>query len=69
MGEESKKMGTTGMLRLELENEQKAIKDHANSIAEILDDLETIEMLEEQLFDEVRHAKWRKRKILEFEGK
>ena len=69
MDAESKQQGTMGMLRLELENEQQAIKDYANPIAEILDDLETIEMLEEQLFDEMRHAKWLKKKILELEGK
>jgi bacterioferritin (cytochrome b1) len=34
-----------------------------------LDDIDTIEMLEEQLFDEMRHAKWLKKKILELEGK
>jgi bacterioferritin (cytochrome b1) len=69
MGEESKKKGTMGMLRLELENEQQAIKDYANPVAEILDDIDTIEMLEEQLFDEMRHAKWLKKQILELEGK
>ena len=69
MGEESKLQGTMSMLRLELENEQQAIKDYANPVAEILDDFETIEMLEEQLFDEMRHAKWLKKKILELEGK
>ena len=69
MGEESKKKGTAGMLKLELENEQQAIKDYANTVAEIVDDFETIEMLEEQLFDEMRHAKWLKKKILELEGK
>jgi rubrerythrin len=69
MGQESRQQGTLGMLRLELKNEQQAIKDYANPIAEILDDLETIEMLEEQLFDEMRHAKWLKKKILELEGK
>lgn len=65
MGEESRQQGTLGMLRLELENEQQAIKDYANPVAEILDDFETIAMLEEQLFDEMRHAKWLKTKILE----
>ena len=69
MGEESKQQGTMAMLRLELVNEQQAIKDYATPVAEILDDLETIEMLEEQLFDEMRHAKWLKKKILELEGK
>ena len=69
LGEESKQQGTMGMLRLELDNEQQAIKDYATPVAEILDDMETIEMLEEQLFDEMRHAKWLKKKILEIEGK
>ena len=69
MAEESKKLGTVGMLRLELQNEQQAIKDYAVPVAEILDDFDTIEMLEEQLFDEMRHAKWLKKKILELEGK
>ena len=69
MGEDSKLQGTMGMLRLELENEQQAIKDYAKLVAEILDDFETIEMLEEQLFDEMRHAKWLKKNILELEGK
>ena len=69
MGEESRQQGTLGMLRLELDNEKQAIKDYATPVAEILDDMETIEMLEEQLFDEMRHAKWLKKKILAFEGK
>jgi rubrerythrin len=69
MGEESRQKGTLGMLRLELDNEQQAIKDYATPVAEILNDFETIEMLEEQLFDEMRHAKWLKKKILALEGK
>jgi bacterioferritin len=69
VGEESKQQGTMGMLKLELENEQQAIKDYAAPVAEILDDIDTIEMLEEQLFDEMRHAKWLKKKILELDGK
>lgn len=69
LGEVSKKQGTMGMLRMELENEQRAIKDYAIPVAEILDDIDTIEMLEEQLFDEIRHAKWLKKKILELESK
>ena len=69
MGEESRQEGTLAMLRMELENEQQAIKDYATPVAEILDDMETIEMLEEQLFDEMRHAKWLKKKILALEGK
>lgn len=69
MAEESKKQGTVDLLRLELHNEQQAIKDYAIPVAEILDDFDTIEMLEEQLFDEMRHAKWLKKKILQLEGK
>jgi rubrerythrin len=68
-GDESKEQGILGMLRLEMQNEQQAIKDYAIAVAEILDDFETIEMLEEQLFDEMRHAKWLKKKIMELEGK
>jgi bacterioferritin (cytochrome b1) len=69
MGQESRQQGTLGMLRLELDNEQQAIKDYATPVAEIPDDMQTIEMLEEQLFDEMRHAKWLKKKILALEGK
>jgi bacterioferritin (cytochrome b1) len=69
IGQESRQQGTLGMLRLELENEQQAIKDYATPVAEIVDDMETLEMLEEQLFDEMRHAKWLKKRILEIEGK
>ena len=69
LGEESKKQGTMGMLSMELENEQQAIKDYAIPVAEILDDMDTIEMLEEQLLDEMRHAKWLKKKMLELQGK
>jgi bacterioferritin (cytochrome b1) len=69
IGEESKKQGTMGMLSMELENEKQAIKDYAIPVAEISDDMDTLEMLEEQLFDEMRHAKWLKKKILELKGK
>jgi bacterioferritin (cytochrome b1) len=65
MGEKSKKKGTLAMLKLELEREQQAIKDYAGPVADILNDMVTLEMLEEQLFDEIRHAGWLKRKILE----
>ena len=68
IADESKKLGTMGMLKMELQNEQQAIKDYAIPVADILDDIDTIEMLEEQLFDEMRHAKWLKQKILELEG-
>jgi bacterioferritin (cytochrome b1) len=68
MGEESRKMGTLGMLKMEMAQEQNAIRDYAMPVADIVDDMETLEMLEEQLLDEMRHAKWLKRKILEMEG-
>ena len=68
MGEESRKQGTLAMLKLELEQEQRAINEYAASVAEILDDMVTLEMLEEQLLDEMRHAKWLKQMISEREG-
>jgi bacterioferritin (cytochrome b1) len=33
-------------------------------VAEVSDDIDTLEMLEEQLFDEMRHAKWLKHQII-----
>jgi bacterioferritin (cytochrome b1) len=69
MGQKSKEQGTLGMLRLQLQEEQQAIIDYARQVAEIEDDMVTLEMLEEQLLDEMRHAKWLKRKIIELEGK
>ncbi len=69
MGEESKNQGTLAMLKLELQQEQRAIKEYAVPVADITDDIETLEMLEEQLFDEMRHAKWLKQRIAELEGR
>lgn len=68
MGEKTKKQGTLGMLRFELEQEQQAIKEYATPVADIVDDMVTLEILEEQLLDEMRHAKWLKQRILELEG-
>ena len=68
MGEESRKKGTLGMLKQEMAQEQNAIKDYAIPVADIVDDIETLEMLEEQLLDEMRHAKWLKQQILALEG-
>jgi bacterioferritin (cytochrome b1) len=65
IGEKSRAEGTMAMLKLELEREQQGIKDYAVSVADILDDFVTLEMLEEQLLDEMRHAKWLKQKIRE----
>lgn len=54
---------TVDMLRLELAEEQQAIKDYAAQIADILDDDETVELLEEHLADEMEHARWLKVEI------
>lgn len=54
---------TVDMLRLELAEEQQAIKDYATQIAEILDDDETVELLEGHLADEMEHARWLKAQI------
>jgi len=62
-------MGTVEMLRLELAEEQKAILDYAKSIAHIMDDEGTMDLLEEHLLDEMRHAGWMKARILELERK
>ncbi|MDQ7784153.1 MAG: ferritin-like domain-containing protein [Desulfomonilaceae bacterium] len=69
MGEESKRSGTLAMLKLELMQEQLAIKAYAEPVADIVDDMVTVEMLEEQLFDEMRHAKWLKQRIIALEKK
>jgi len=69
MGEKTKRQGTLEMLRFELEQEQQAIKEYATPVADIVDDMVTLEILEEQLLDEMRHAKWLKKKILEWEGR
>ncbi len=69
IGEKSRNQGTLEMLRLEMQQEQQAIKDYCVPVADIIDDMITLEMLEEQLFDEMRHAKWLKRRIVELEGK
>lgn len=69
MGEESKRAGTLAMLKLELTQEQLAIKAYAEPVADIVHDLVTVEMLEEQLLDEMRHAKWLKQRIIALEEK
>lgn len=57
------------MLRLEMQRERQAIKDYCISVADIIDDMITLEMLEEHLFDEMRHAQWLKQRIVELERK
>jgi len=69
LGETSRAGGIMAMLRLELEQEQLAVKHYASVVADVLGDMETLEMLEEQLFDEMRHAKWLKQTISRSEGR
>ena len=52
-----------GVLRLELAEEQQAIKDYAVEIAEIMEDEETLDMLQENLNDEIQHSRWMKAHI------
>ena len=54
---------TVEMLRLELAEEQQAIKDYATQIAEIMKDEETLDLLEEHLADEIQHSRWLKAQI------
>ena len=42
---------------------RQAIKDYATQIAEIMDDEETLDLLEEHLADEMQHARWLKAQI------
>jgi len=58
LGEKSKNEGTLEMLRLEMQQEQQAIKDYCIPMADIIDDMTTLELLEEQLFDEMRQGRW-----------
>lgn len=55
------------MLRMELSEEQNAIKHYAVVIADIMDDPTTVDMLEEHILDEMQHARWMKARILELE--
>lgn len=54
---------TAEMLRLELAEEQQAIKDYAAEIAEIMDDEQTLDMLQEHLNDEIQHSRWMKAQL------
>jgi len=51
------------MLRLELSEEQQAIRDYASQIAAIMDDDETVELLTQNMEDEMQHARWLKAQI------
>ena len=59
----STQVNTIDMLRLELAEEQNAIVDYANAIARIMEDETTLDLLEENLLDEIRHARWLKSQI------
>ncbi len=54
---------TIEMLKLELGEEQQAIKDYSAQVADIVDDDETTTLLEEHLHDEIEHARWLKAQI------
>ena len=54
---------TAEMLRLELSEEQQFIKDYALEIAEIMDDEETLDLLQENLNDEIEHSRWMKAQL------
>jgi bacterioferritin (cytochrome b1) len=64
MGEASKAQGMLAMVKLELEQEQQAIRDYATTLAAVADDMVTLDLLEEHLFDEMRHAKWLKQTLI-----
>jgi rubrerythrin len=64
MREATKAQGMMAMLKLELEQEQLAIRDYATTLAAITTDMETLDLLEEHLFDEMRHAKWLKQILM-----
>jgi bacterioferritin (cytochrome b1) len=68
MAQESKEKGTVGMLRMELFEEKRSIRDYADGVAEIEDDMVTLNLLEEQLLDEMQHARWLKRMLSEGGG-
>ena len=59
----SQSLPTVELLRLELSEEQSAIKHYAAAIAEIMDDEDTLSLLAEQLQDEIAHALWMKQQI------
>jgi bacterioferritin (cytochrome b1) len=59
----SQNIPTGQMLRLELGEEQAAIKHYAVVIAEIMDDEDTLSLLGEHLQDEIAHALWMKRQL------
>jgi bacterioferritin (cytochrome b1) len=63
VGATSVHASTVEMLHLELAEEQQAIKDYATQVAEIMDDEETLDLIENHLVDEIQHARWLKAQI------
>jgi bacterioferritin (cytochrome b1) len=63
VGASSASSSMVEMLRLELAEEQQAIKDYAAQIADIMSDEDTLDLLEEHLQDEMQHARWLKAQI------
>jgi bacterioferritin (cytochrome b1) len=63
VGAASGQASTVEMLKLELGEEQQAIKDYSAQIADIVDDDDTVILLEENLHDEMEHARWLKTQI------
>lgn len=68
VGAQSGQASTVEMLRLELGEEQQAIKDYSYQIAEIMDDEETLDLLERNLAHEIQHARWFKAQIAALGG-
>lgn len=62
-GAASAQVSTVEMLKLELGEEQQAIKDYSAQIADIVDDDDTATLLQEHLYDEIEHARWLKAQI------
>jgi bacterioferritin (cytochrome b1) len=63
VGAASGQASTAEMLKLELGEEQQAIKDYSAQVAEIVDDDDTATLLGEHLHDEIEHARWLKTQI------
>lgn len=63
VGAASAQASTVEMLKLALGEEQQAIKDYSAQIAEIVDDDDTVTLLEQHLQDEMEHARWLKAQI------
>lgn len=68
IGAASSQMSTVEMLKLELAEEHHAIKDYANYITSIMEDQETLDLLEKNLRDELDHSRWLKAQIARLSG-